>query len=412
MSNKKIWIISIGILLTAALITFIIFSTEPTAKKSGATKETAMLVDVTKVEYGQFRPTIVSTGTVRPVDDINLSPRVTGQVISLADGFEPGGNVKEGEVLLQIDPADYQNILMLRKSDLHQAIADLNIEEGRQDVAMLDYQLIGDTLAEEDLSLVLREPQLNAVKARVEAARAAVKQAELDLQRTTIRSPFDAHILSRNVNIGSQIAPGDDLGRLVGMDEYWVIVTVPVAKLRWLRFPDEENPKGSEVRIRNRSAWEDDEYRVGYLDRLIGSLEDQTRLARVLVSVPDPLGQEVDSIEVPQLMIGAFVEASVMGREIKDVIRLERNFVRNNETVWVMDDGKLRIRNIDIVMNDAMYAYIREGLEANDQIVTTNLSTVTDGAPLRVSEAGSTGSESRNVGSSAPTGTHTAGSTD
>ncbi|MFP4095230.1 MAG: efflux RND transporter periplasmic adaptor subunit [Cyclobacteriaceae bacterium] len=385
MNKKKTLLISLGILLVGGALTALIFLTEPTAERSGATKESAMLVEVSEVERGDYQPTIVVTGTVQPSQEIILSPRVGGQVIDLYEGFTPGGFVKEGELLLQIDPADYRNQLALRQSDLQQAIAQLNIEQGRQDVARKGYELVDEELGEMNEDLVLREPQLNSVKARVNAARAAVEQARLNLQRTSIRAPFDAHILSRSVNEGSQVAAGNDLARLVGMEEYWVVANVPLSILKWLTFSDKGDTLGSPVKIYNRKAWKDDTYRKGYLYQLIGSLEEQTRLARVLVSVPDPLAYQNDSL--PSLIINSFVEANIEAEMLEDVIRLNRDYVREGETVWTMENGKLQIKEVDIIVEDAQYAYIRSGIEDDDKVVKTNLATVTEGAELKTEDS-------------------------
>lgn len=385
MSNKKILLISGGILLVAVAVLFLIFSSEPTARSEGATKQSAMLVDIVTAESGSFQPVILATGTVEAVEDVIVSPLVEGQIIRRSREFIPGGFVEKGELLLQIDPADYRNALELNKSDLLQAQTDLDVEMGRQEVAEQDLELIGgDSLSPGERSLVLRKPQLNAVKARLQAALASVDQAELEVSRTSIRAPFDAHVLTQNVTIGSQVAPGDNLGRLVGTENYWVTLTVPVSKLRWLQFSDSEDDKGSEVKIRNTTAWPEGTFRLGYLEEQIGALDAETRLARVLVRVPDPLALEKE--DKPELMIGAFVEARVQGEEIKDVVRLDRNFIRNNNTVWVMEDGKLQIRNVEIVLTDADYAYISEGLSAGERVVTTNISTVTEGVALRVND--------------------------
>lgn len=165
--KKKTLLICGAILLVAGGITAFIFLTEPSASQSGATKQTAMLVETVGVQRSTFQPTIVATGTVQPSKDIILSPRVSGEIIRLPEAFTPGGFVKKGEVLLQIDPADYRNTLQLRKSDLRQAVADLEIEQGRQDVARQDYELVDDMVSLENTDLVLREPQLNSVKARL-----------------------------------------------------------------------------------------------------------------------------------------------------------------------------------------------------------------------------------------------------
>ena len=387
MKHKKTLLICLAILLAAGGVTAFIFLTEPTATQSGATKETAMLVETMPVQRGTFQPTVVATGTVQPARDITLSPRVSGEIVRLADGFAPGGFVKKGEVLLQIDPADYRNTLQLRQSDLRQMSADLQIEQGRQDVARQDYELVEDMVALESKDLVLREPQLNAVKAGVAAAEAAVNQAQLNLQRTTIRAPFDAQVLSRNANLGSQVAPSDNLGRLVGREEYWVSVTLPVSKIPYISLPT-NNQRGSMVHIQDRKAWRKGTYRTGYVYQLVGALEDQTRLAQLLVSVPDPLAYQTDSL--PPLIINSFVEVSIQADSIADVVRLDRDYLREQETVWVMKEGKLQIRDVDIAFSDAQYAYVAEGLQDGDRIVTTNLSTVTEGAPLRTQSADST----------------------
>jgi len=386
MNWKKTLLISIIILLVGAGVTVLIFKTEPEAQRAGATKKTAMLVDVTPVERGTYRPTIVTTGSVQAAEDIMLSPRVSGLIISRSPAFVPGGFVRKGQILLQIDPADFENTLQLRKSELEQANSDLKIEMGQQEVARQDYQLLGDTLPEEERALVLRQPQLEAVKARVKAAQANVRQAELALERTAIKAPFDAQVITRNANVGSQVSSAMQLGRLVGVEEYWVVATVPLAQLRRLNFPNDGRSRGSKVRLRNRSAWPEGEYREGFLYRLIGALEDQTRLARVIVSVPDPLARSRSSRNSPKLMIGAFMQTDIQAEPIENVVRLNRDYLRKNGTVWVMEEGKLRIRDVDIVFRDAQNAYISGGLEDGDRVVTTNLSTVVDGAALRLEQ--------------------------
>jgi RND family efflux transporter MFP subunit len=383
LSRKQTLIISLAVLLAGVAVTMVVFFTEPEAKRAGATKKTAMLVDVIRVRKDTFRPTIQAMGTVKPAQDIILSPRVSGEITGRSSSFIPGGYVEKGEMLLQIDPSDYENALELRESELRQAESDLEIEMGRQNVARQDYQLLDENLSKENKALVLREPQLKAARSRVEAARASVDQAQLDLQRTTLRAPFDAHILTRNVNIGSQVAPGDNLGRLVGRDTYWVEATVPLSKLQWLNFPD-DGSRGSEVRIKNRTAWPEEAYRKGYLYKLVGTLEERTRMARVLVSVPDPLAYEADTAGLHPLMLGTYVETNILAGKIEDVIRLKRDYIRKNETVWVMENKKLRISDVEIIFRDARYAYIIKGLSEDAQVVTTNLTTVADGAPLRL----------------------------
>ncbi len=395
MSNKKLIWICLAILGGGLLVTLLIFSTEPEAQSEGASIETAILVDVIDVEKGTYAPTIVATGTVQPIEDVILSPLVSGQIIRRDPAFSPGGFVKKGEVLLQIDPADYKNTLELRKSELLQSETALATEMGRQQIAEQDLQLINndslfgdDPLSDNETQLVLRQPQLNAVKANIEATRASLNQAQLNLERTTIKAPFDAHILSQNVTVGSQVAQGDNLGRIVGTDSYWVMATVPISRLQWLKFPESNKEKGSIVHIENSSAWPTGSQRKGYLDRQIGALDNQTRLARVLVRVDDPLATSETLKGAPKLMIGTFVEVKIQADSIQDVVRIDRDLVRTNQTAWVMKENLLEIRELDIILTDNQYAYIRSGVADGEKIVTTNLSTVTNGIELRTGSVG------------------------
>ncbi|MEP2057441.1 MAG: efflux transporter periplasmic adaptor subunit, partial [Maribacter litoralis] len=166
----------------------------------------------------------------------------------------------------------------------------------------------------------------------------------------------------------------------------WVLATVPIAKLQWLSFPNGNSEKGASVRIENSSAWAHDAFRKGYLDKQIGALDDKTRLARVLVKVADPLATKKELKGKPKLMIGTFVEVKIQADSIADVVRISRDHIRNNETVWVMKEKKLEIRKVTIDLTDDTHAYISEGLEDDEKVVVTDLSTVSNGIELRTSD--------------------------
>jgi len=378
---KTVVVCAVLVIVGAALL-LLIFNTEPTARRDGAVRESASLVDVTRGEYGSFRPTIEAMGTVRPAREISLGARVEGEVAELGEGFVPGGFVDQGELLVRLDDADYQIALQQRRSALEQAVSQLEIERGEQQAARSDLESFDRELPPERRALVLREPQLRSAQAQVESARADITQARVALERTTIEAPFDAHVLSREINLGSQVSPGTALGRLVGLDTYWVEATVPVGQLQWLKVPDGDQP-GSRVTVRNRNAWPANATRRGEVIRLIGELEGPTRLARILVAVDDPLARDTEQ-DLPRLMLGEYVECRIEGRELVDVVRLDRDYIREDDTVWLMVDGRLVIRPVSIVFQDESWAYIDEGLSDDDRVVTTRLATVQEGLRLRL----------------------------
>ena len=387
--------------------------TEPVAQKVNSTRRSSALVETTTVRRGTFAPRLVVLGTVQAAQRIRLRPRVSGQVIEVSPEFVPGGMIDQGDLLLRIDPADFENALSIRRSELEQAEASMEIEKARQQLAEKELKLLEGSIDDTNRSLVMREPQIASIEAEVSAANAAIDRAQLDLDRTKIYTPFDAQVLSRSANIGSQVGPSDELGQLVGLDEYWIIATVPVRSLRWVQFPDEGMPEdslafntdgsnidrpvqtasaaddcekganassGSRVILRNPDAWGDDVTRQARVSKLIGSLDQQTRLARVLITVPDPLGRQSGS---PPLILDTLLETEIEGKPIEDVIRLNRAYVRNQDTVWVMKNEKLEIRETEIVFRDAEYAYINQGLEDGDEVVISTLATVAPGVGLR-----------------------------
>lgn len=375
--------LSAGILVISLLCVGLIQLTEPEAEKEGAVKRTAMLVEVQSVERGDYTPTLVALGSVRPNQDVRLEPRVSGQVVSLDDQFVPGRVVEEGTPLIRIDPADAANVLAQRRSALQQAEADLALEKGRQAVARTERNQIQGEISPEQEALILRQPQLEAAQARVASARAALTQAELDLGRTTVRAPFDALVLDRTASVGSQVGPGQALGRLVGVDRFWVELTLPVAQLKHLDLSEQ----GATVELRDRAAWPPGTTRTGRVDGVIRQVDDQTRLARVLVAVDDPLAL-ADDAAGPALLAGSWVEARIGAAELTDVVRIDRSLLRKGGTVWVMTaEDTLDIRSVELALEDAQHAYVSDGLAPGDRVVTTNLATVTQGAALRTGAA-------------------------
>jgi hypothetical protein len=85
----------------------------------------------------------------------------------------------------------------------------------------------------------------------------------------------------------------------------------------------------------------------------------------------------------PRMILQSIAQVEIEGRPLKDVFRIERDFLREDQTLWLKRDGKLVINEAKVVFKDKQYAYITEGLKDRDMLVTSNLSTVAEGIPLR-----------------------------
>ena len=317
-------------------------------------------------------------GTVMPAREVTLQPRVDGQVVSVSEQFQPGGLIAKGGPLLQIDRSDYELTIARLTSALKQAESELQLEKGRQSVARREFELIGGPSATQDQGLMLRKPQLAIAEAKVDAAQAALDDAKLDLDRTEVIAPFNAQILDRLVEVGTHVSPSTKLVTLHGTDEYWVQVSVPVGELKWIALDGTAT-----ATISDTAAWSAGVSREGRVIRLLGDLEREGRMAKLLVVVQDPLGLSTNTSA--KLLIGSFVRVDISGTILKGTMVLDRSSIRPGNTVWVADENdQLVIKAVKIVYRDRSNVYVTEGLSPEDRIITNDLSTPVVGMSLRV----------------------------
>ena len=203
----------------------------------------------------------------------------------------------------------------------------------------------------------------------MKAAEADLAQAELDLARTRIHAPFNALVRAASVEIGSQVAAQESLAELVGTDEYWVKASVPVDHLRWVTIPRDNKGLGAPVQVFYRS----DGVRTGTVVRLLGDLETEGRMARVLISVKDPLGVAESGDGPPSLLIGEYVRVAIKGQQLHEVYRIPRTALRDNTHVWIAgEDGKLRIYKVETLWRDKDSVLLKDGFKPGDLLIVTS----------------------------------------
>jgi RND family efflux transporter MFP subunit len=384
-------IISVGlpllVLVAGTVLAVNLIKTAPKVQRKPPARH-ARLVETQPVRLSVQKTVVHAMGTVQPAQEVELYPRVAGEIIATSPEFLPGGRFKREETILQIDPTDYELAARQRESDVAKAKSDLSLELGQQTVAEREYELLGETISEKDRDLVLRQPQLEKVQAALQTAEAALDQARLNLERTKVKAPFNATVRSRKVNAGTQVTAATALAILTGSDTYWILATVPTDQLKWIQIPGTASEAGSTVRIFNETAWGPDERRVGRVARLLSDLEEEGRMAQLLIALDDPLALLPQNAGQPSLILGAYVRVEIEGTELNSVIVLDRQLLRDGNQVWVMNNqNQLEIRDITIAFRGRDQVYISDGLEAGDQLVTTDLAAPVEGMPLRTQDS-------------------------
>ncbi len=175
------------------------------------------------------------------------------------------------------------------------------------------------------------------------------------------------------------IAQGAEVAQLVASDRFNVLLAVPAAALDWI-----DLDAGQLVRITQEGVWGEGKERFGQLVRLSSSLSETGRMAELIAEVPDPLALQPANAGKPPLLLGSFVNVSLAGKPVEGAVSLNRAWLRDDDTVWVMNaDDKLEVRKVDVAWRGADRVLVRDGLESGDRVVTTALSSVSPGMALR-----------------------------
>jgi membrane fusion protein (multidrug efflux system) len=147
---------------------------------------------------------VEAIGQTRGVEEVEVRARVQGFLESVA--FEEGSAIRKGKLLYTIDPREYEAALSQAKGRVAQAQADLARYE--QDVARYQPLVEQNALPKQNLDTAVA--QANAGHANVEAAQAAVTQAQLNLSYTKIYAPTDGIIGKTEVNVGNLVGQGQN----------------------------------------------------------------------------------------------------------------------------------------------------------------------------------------------------------
>ncbi len=377
-------LLPIIVILAGAAVAVWLMQSGPKAKPRPKVRN-AVIVEVRPIEFGSQTTTISIMGTVKPQREVALKPQVSGEIIEMNDNLVPGGRFNREESLLTIDPSDYQLAVKQLASEVARVEADLQMELGRQRVAQKEYELLGETVSTEEHALMLRVPQLASSRAVREGAMARLEQAQLDLKRTTVKAPFNAVVMSREINLGTRVSTATTLVTLVGSDRYWVEAPIPASQLKWISTGQQGSTTGSPVRIYDTASWGQDSYRTGQLIGLTAMVEEKGRMARVLAEVPDPLALKPTAEGQPKLLLGSYVRVEIDGKILPHASSIERNLIRDGNHVWIMDEqGHLDIRPVEIAFRGQDHVLITGGISDGEHLITTNLSSPVQGMTLRL----------------------------
>ena len=330
---------------------------------------------------------VTSQGTVRPRTESQLVTEIAGRVTSIAPSFAEGGFFESGDVLVTVDPFDYQQAVVSARSQLAQARLRLAQEEAEAEVAIREWDALGRG---DPRALTLREPQLEDARASVAGAEASLERAERDLERAEIVAPYAGRIRQKNVDIGQFVRVGDAVATIYAVDSAEVRLPLPDEQLAYLDLPlsyrggsDQPQPR---VTLRATFAGEAHEWQ-GRIVRTESEIDPVSRMVHAVAEVLDPYAPGPNRRR-PPLAVGMYVEAEIAGRTVRNVAVVTRAALRGRDRVLVVDAGdRLSFREIDILRATTDAIYVRSGLAEGELVVVSPLDTPTEGMRVQLADA-------------------------
>ena len=373
-----------SVLFTAAglAVCFLVLVGKPATQPTELPEPRRPLVAVILAEPSDHSISVSTQGTVEPVRRVDLVAQVSGKVERVSDLFLDGRFFKAGDVLLELEKADYQ--FAIARAEAQEAAAAQRVaeERGRNLQAQREWRDLGTSEAND---LFLRKPQLRAAEASLAAAKADVAAAKLALERTSVRAPFDGRLEKKLVDLGQFVAPGSVLAQIYATDRVEIHLPISNSQLALLELPLFETSVVDYPAVTlstrfggERWQWE------GKITRVEASIDRDSRVTFAIAEVRDPFGGSES--RRPPLTPGLFVEASISGKPITASVELPATALRGDNTVlWVNENSRLERLAVELLRREQDRVWVR-GVEAGLQIVAEQSSQLTAGAAIEIAE--------------------------
>jgi len=365
------------ILMSSVAVMYGLKTMRPESQKKPV-KETAMLIDVLKLKSAPVTFKITSQGTVKPRTETILSAEVSGRIISISDKFIPGGIFYTNEVLMEIDPTDYEVAVAQSKALLKQRQIEF---DGAKSLRKKGYRA---------------EAEMAAADTALQTAKAALVKATKNLQRTKIRLPYDGMVKAKGSDIGQFVNPGSRLGTTFAVDKAEVRLALTDQDLAFLRLPEAsdsaKNIATNEPAV-ILSATRKGKYQQwkARIVRTEGVIDEKSRVTYAVAQIDDPYRLNIEGdedINVTPLLVGTFVKAVIEGSSYSNVIKVPRTSIRGkNELLFVDSNNQLDIRQVNILRADTEHAYILEdAIQTGERISITAIESPINGMKVRTSD--------------------------
>ena len=339
---------------------------------------------------------VVANGYVVARTKAAVSAKIPGRLAVL--NVSEGSRVEKGTIIARLDNADYAAAVGQAEAGLASAKATLIEAQSDRDQMQRDYVRVRDIHAQNpnlvspqdvenaDSRARQADARFGAQSARVDAAAAALRVAQANLENTYVRAPFSGTVLRKEAEVGEVVAPsvggGLTRGAVVTMADLATLeVEVDVNEAYIARIHSDQ-----QARI-TLDAYPDTAFR-GTVRQIIPTADRQRATVQVKVSILDrdpriltEMGAKVEFLEAPRLVAAGAAQPVERPRII-----VPAEAVRNangHDVVWIVRDGRLQKRDVDAGPVSGNFREIRSGLSGGEQLLVGGIETPKEGQRVK-----------------------------
>lgn len=355
------------IITITAISSTMILATGPSAELSEYTEQIAA-VNVKYISPDNFTPSYQAHGRTEAVDKLAATAQVEGRVTYVNKAFIEGGEIEKGDIVFQIDDSEYAEELHKSVNELKIAKAMLQVELGEQKVAAKEFEQVfgkkNNSSEELQKALMLRTPQLEQAKARVEIAQSQVNLARNNLSKTKYISDKDYSVISKSINIGDFVAKGDLVGELASLSVLRIGLAMPRSIATQLTLEQEVNLSSEHIKSQ-----------LAFVSQISPVVHEKSQLQEIYV---------VFDNSHKQFILGEFVEVQFNLSIIENTLKLPLVAIHDDLYWTVNQQGKLASHPVNILWQDENHAFVESSSNRQEKVVVSRLFRAKEGDGVSV----------------------------
>ncbi len=403
----------IVIMLLAVLITVVLILMRPKPVVRDV-EEFAPSIKVIKAEKNDIPVKVTAYGTARPASVVEISSEVKGIIVE-SKNLNTGNFVQKDEVILQIDPRDYDIQILLAQAEILKIEASIKeverkLQDDKERLATLEResQLSEDNFnrmkslfdkkaisqseldkSEQSLmtsknayislkSATLQYPiQINSLNASLDAAKAKLEQAKLDRSRCTISSPFTGRIKWSDIDAGQYLTPGMKLLTIADDSSIEIAVSIDSSDSLMLGLINNK-PQNSysnwftapELSAQIR-AIDSPEYIPSVKGKVlrVENYSEETRTVTLVFGIDNK-----NDTNSPLLADGMFCKVEIFGSPVRDAVEIPRSAIQFKGRIAIVDQSnRVFQKDATIIFRGKDYCIATKGIENGDLVVISRL---------------------------------------